>query len=200
MLFHGAAGAKLSGARANDLIVDGKFRHARAFDPLRKKVAHILAGHLRRQLFEIVDRSILAAVTVRGTFAAVDRTFPCPSSRAACERPSRLCRKRSTGKRPTDRPKRRARARSTRSARKSARVPVVRVARHPSAPPVNVGFAKGKRAPLSEALRNPGIVERLQADGLAPPLISNFTLHLFLGTGRGLNQKASTPEKSFPDP
>src|SRR6185369_17691410 len=61
ILSHGAAGAELTGAGPNDLIVNAEFRHACTLDPLREKVAHILAGHLRRQALEIIDRSILTA-------------------------------------------------------------------------------------------------------------------------------------------
>ena len=62
VLLDRAASAKLAGARANDLIIDGKLRHAGAFQPLRKEVAHVLAANLRRQLFKIVNRSVLAAI------------------------------------------------------------------------------------------------------------------------------------------
>ena len=57
-----AARAELAGPRADDLIIDAEFGNTRAFDPLRKKVAHVLAGNLRREPFEIVNRSALVAI------------------------------------------------------------------------------------------------------------------------------------------
>jgi hypothetical protein len=58
----------LPGTRADDLIVGGKLRDARALDPAGEKVTHILPGDTRNQLFKIVDRGILAAVFVQVRF------------------------------------------------------------------------------------------------------------------------------------
>src|SRR6266540_1102303 len=62
VLAHGSARAKLSGARANYLIVNTELRNARAFDPLREEVAHVPTDNLRGQPLEIVDRSILVSI------------------------------------------------------------------------------------------------------------------------------------------
>ena len=56
-------------------------------------------------------------------------------------------------------------------------------------------FAKSEGTPLGQTLRNPGIVKRLQANRLAPPLISDFTLELFLWYRARSNQTTSTLEK-----
>ena len=62
VLAHRATRAELAGARADYLIVDAEFRHARAFHPLREKVAHVLAHNLRCKSLEVIDRSTFVSI------------------------------------------------------------------------------------------------------------------------------------------
>src|SRR5436190_358251 len=54
-------GAQLS-TPANDLVIDCKLRNASSLYPLREEVAQVFHGYLRRQLFEIIDRSVLTTI------------------------------------------------------------------------------------------------------------------------------------------
>src|SRR5205814_7022783 len=62
ILFDSATRAKLSGARANDLVIDCKLRNASSLHPLREEIAQVFHGYLRCQLFEIIDRSVLTTI------------------------------------------------------------------------------------------------------------------------------------------
>jgi hypothetical protein len=64
VLFDGATRAKLACARADDLVVDRKLRHARALNPLREEVTQVVVGNFIGQFFELVDRGVLAAVSI----------------------------------------------------------------------------------------------------------------------------------------
>ena len=60
-----AARPKLSGARADDLIINAEFRHAGAFDPLREEISQVAAGNLIGQPFEVVNGRVLVAILLQ---------------------------------------------------------------------------------------------------------------------------------------